>query len=152
MREIQCSNVSVSLKNRAIWRIGAVVNALGNWSEDRVDRIRCCGGTAHATCGQEFGGRRSKASWGVPAAEIWLWNILEFPWNSLVRSHWCLGVGDPSCPPQGLARPGVRSPSRWWPTADWPTATAEAPWLGEQQVAMGPAWESNFLSTEAEIA
>lgn len=55
MREIQCSNVSVSLKNRAIWRIGAVVNALGNWSEDRVDRIRCCGGTAHATCGQEFG-------------------------------------------------------------------------------------------------
>lgn len=34
MREIQCSNVSVLLKNRAILCIRAMLNALGKWRND----------------------------------------------------------------------------------------------------------------------
>lgn len=51
----------------------------------------CSGGTVHAMCGHKLGV-------GAPThpqacgADSWLYNTLEFPWNSLVRSHGCPGL------------------------------------------------------------
>lgn len=155
MREIQCSNVSVSLKNRAILRIRAVFNALGNWRNDCEQQYPTCGGTVHAMCGQKFG--MSEQQYVFRRA----WSLgltLEYTGVSLkLFGPFPLAPGlneTRLCPLQGLAQPGVRPrpPPRWWPTADGPTATARAPRLSEQEVALGPAWESNFLSTKAEIA
>lgn len=56
----------------------------------------------------------------------------------------------------GEPGPACGPPPQWWPTSEGPEATArttrQSPGLSEQEVAMGPAWGSNFMSTKAEIA
>lgn len=55
MREIQCSNVSVLLKNRAILRLQAMLNALENGRNYRGTTVSNVWGTVHAMCGQKLG-------------------------------------------------------------------------------------------------
>lgn len=155
MREIQCSNVSVSLKTEQSLCIQARLNGLGNSGSCMNNSIWCVG-TMHAVCGQTLGMSEEGASSGMPGAQAWLWNILELPWNSLVRSHWCLGLQNTFVSLEGLAQPNMWNffpPPLVRPQSMGPAAAPNTIGLGlsGQEAAVGLLGRAN-LSTKAEIA
>lgn len=62
-----------------------------NW-RNCIQQYSMCGAPCMHCVDRNLGCQSSNTSSGVPGAQVWLWNILELPWNSLVHSHWCLGL------------------------------------------------------------
>lgn len=68
MREIQCSNVYVLLKNRAILRIRALLNALGDRKNDCEQQYPMRGAPCMPRVDRDSGCQSSNTSSGVPGA------------------------------------------------------------------------------------
>lgn len=156
MREIQCSNVSVSLKTELSLCSQARLNGLGNLRGCMNNSIRCVG-TMHAMCGQTL--RMSEE-----------WDIFRHAWSSGLTLEYtgaALKLFGPFSLVPGLIK-HLRVLWRAWPSPTWGTHpslvrahTEYGPcccsqhqsqdWLGRRQ-----QWDllgrANFLSATAEIA
>lgn len=95
-------------------------------------------GTVHAMCGQEL--RMSEEqhifrhAWGLDLTQ----EYMEFPWNSLVHSHWCLGLGNTVSSSRGPGRESGHSLPGGGP---WPLPGL----LGRTQDWVSRKWQWDLL-------
>lgn len=137
MREIQCSNVSVSLKTEQSLCIQARLNDLGNLRGCMNNSIWCVG-TMHAMCGQTL---RMSEEWDI-FRHAWSSGLtLEYTGAALkLFGPFSLVPGlTPFCPLEGLAQPNMWNSSHlWWGSHTvWALLLFPTPqswdWVGRRQ-------------------
>lgn len=141
MREIQCSNVYVLLKNRAILCIQAMLNAPGNRRAHRERQfavgapcMRCVGTSSGS------GHRHTRRRAGLTADSTIHWSFPETLWSVPMGAQ---AQKTPMCPSlEGPAWPGVwplpgSSPPPMGPAAT-PRTTQQSPGLNEREVLWDP--------------